>query len=227
MLSRLERAIEGMVDGSIARAFRLRVQPAEIGRQLERAMLDGRTTSVGATLAPNLYEVRLHPDDAAPFSDWNEALCREMEAWLAELAFARGVATVGPIRVELAADAGVRRRSVRAAARFSPDAGKAVREAPADRRVLRLLSESPGFPEVSLVSRGLSVGRASDNDLVIVDATVSRHHARLEPDGSGWRVVDLDSTNGTWLNGGRISRSAIAAGDALAFASARYQIVDE
>ena len=46
------------MEGSIAGIFRLRVQPAEIGRRLERAMLDGRVTSVGTSCAPNLYEVR-------------------------------------------------------------------------------------------------------------------------------------------------------------------------
>ena len=71
MLARLERALERIVEGSIAGVFRLRVQPAEIGRRLERAMLDGRVTSVGTSLAPNLYEVRLHPEDAAAFAEWD------------------------------------------------------------------------------------------------------------------------------------------------------------
>ena len=122
MLARLERALERIVEGSIAGVFRLRVQPAEIGRRLERAMLDGRVTSVGTSLVPNLYEVRMHPEDAAAFAGWDEALSREMETWLAELAFARGLSTVGPIRVRLVEDASVARRSVRAEGRFAAGA---------------------------------------------------------------------------------------------------------
>src|SRR5687768_5331141 len=126
MLARLERALERIVEGSIAGIFRLQVQPAEIGRRLERAMLDGRVISVGTSLAPNLYEVRLHPEDASAFAGWDEALSREMETWLAELAFARGLATVGSIQVQLVADASVNRRSVRAEGRFAGGAAAAA-----------------------------------------------------------------------------------------------------
>src|ERR671911_52440 len=130
MLARLERALERIVEGSIARVFRLRVQPAEIGRRLERAMLDGRVTSVGTSLAPNLYEVRLHPEDAAAFAEWDGALSREMETWLGEFAFAQGLSTVGPIRVRLVEDASVGRRSVRAEGRFAGVAPAATQRRP-------------------------------------------------------------------------------------------------
>ena len=71
----------------------------------------------------------------------------------------------------------------------------------------------------------MTVGRAADNDLLLFDPEVSRHHARLEPAGAGWRVVDLDSTNGTWVNGHRVRRAPIAPGDELAFGGARFDVV--
>jgi hypothetical protein len=226
MLARLERALERIVEGSIAGVFRLRVQPAEIGRRLERAMLDGRVTSVGTSLAPNLYEVRLHPEDAAAFAGWDEALSREMETWLAELAFARGLSTVGPIQVHLVEDASVSRRAVRAEGRFAGGAAPAAKSRP-DRglpRPLRLLPIEPGAPHLSLRSSPVTVGRAEDNDLVLADPQVSRHHARLEPDSQGWRAVDLGSTNGTWVNGIRLNAATIAVGDEVAFGGVRYTV---
>lgn len=226
MLSRLERAIERAVEGSVAAAFRLRVQPAEIGRHLERAMLDGRVTSMGSTLAPNLFEVRLHPEDAAAFAEWQEALCREMEIWLAEVAYARSLASVGTMRVRLVEDGSVRRRTVRAEARFGaePHAGRQEEPLPPLAPMLRLAPGSAGFPEAMLLARQVSVGRSADNDLVLPDAGVSRHHARIESDGGAWRVVDLDSTNGTWRNGERVRQSRIDAGDELAFGPVRYAV---
>src|SRR5215217_1712053 len=227
MLARLERALERIVEGSIAGVFRLRVQPAEIGRRLERAMLDGRVTSVGTSLAPNSYEVRLHPEDAAAFNGWEQALSREMETWLSEFAFARGLSTVGPIQVRLVEDASVGRRSVQAEGRFAGGADPAGRSVRADRDLsqpLRLLPIDPGIPRVSLVSSPVRVGRADDNDLVLADPEVSRHHARLEPNGQGWRAIDLDSTNGTWVNGVRLNAAAIVAGDEVAFGSIRYTV---
>jgi hypothetical protein len=227
MLARFERALERIVEGSIARAFRLRVQPAEIGRRLERAMLDGRVTSVGSSLAPNLYEVRLHPEDAATFTGWDQALSREMETWLAEFAFARGLSTVGPIQVRLVEDGNVSRRSVQAEGRFAggaASAGKSLRSDFGLSRPLRLLPVDPGFPRVALVSSPMRVGRADDNDLVLADPEVSRHHARLELDDQRWRAIDLGSTNGTWVNGVRLRDATIAAGDELAFGGIRYTV---
>jgi hypothetical protein len=227
MLARFERALERIVEGSIAGVFRLRVQPAEIGRRLERAMLDGRVTSVGTSLAPNLYEVRLHPEDAAAFTGWEQALSREMETWLAEFAFARGLSTVGPIQVHLVEDASVGRRSVLAEGRFAAGAAPAEKSLRSDRDLsppLRLLPSEPGIPQVPLVSSPVRVGRADDNDLVLADPEVSRHHARLELDGKSWRAIDLGSTNGTWVNGERLKTATITAGDEVAFGSIRYTV---
>ena len=227
MLARLERAFERIVEGSIAGVFRLRVQPAEIGRQLERAMLGARANSVGVTLAPNLFDVHLHPDDAQAFRGWEEALSREMETWLAELAFARGLATVGPIRVKLEEDSAVRRRSVRAIARYSaavPSPAAASRSSLAEGSALRLVPFEPGLVGITLHIGPVTVGRASDNHLVVDDPEVSRHHARLEADGGGWRVVDLGSTNGTWVNGARVREATIDVGDDVSFGGARFSI---
>lgn len=228
MLGRLERAFEGVVERTISGVFRLRVQPAEIGRRLERAMLDGRVTSVGAPLAPNRYEVHLHPQDAAEYADWQDALCREMETWLAELAFARGLSTIGPIRVGISEDAAVRRRGVGATARFDAGEEKAVSTRWRDVErgpLLRLLPELAGVPAAALSTGGLTVGRATENDLVIANPEVSRHHARLDLEEQVWHVLDLSSTNGTWINDARISRGEINAGDVLAFGSVRFRIM--
>jgi ABC-type multidrug transport system ATPase subunit len=45
-----------------------------------------------------------------------------------------------------------------------------------------------------------AIGRAADNDLVLADALVSRHHAKLESSGNEYRLVDLGSANGTRVN---------------------------
>ncbi len=52
---------------------------------------------------------------------------------------------------------------------------------------------------VSFKSGGMTIGRDDDNDIVIDDTQASRVHARIEFEGSNYRVVDLDSTNGTYL----------------------------
>ncbi len=52
-------------------------------------------------------------------------------------------------------------------------------------------------------STGLSIGRLADNDVPIADNAVSRHHAEIKPVQGGYWIVDLDSRNGSQLNGER------------------------
>ncbi|GAA1410045.1 FHA domain-containing protein [Kitasatospora putterlickiae] len=65
-----------------------------------------------------------------------------------------------------------------------------------------------------LPGRTVRIGRAPDNDLVLDDLVVSRHHAELRtlPDG-GHEIVDLGSHNGTYLNGGPVQRAPVGPAD--------------
>ena len=57
-----------------------------------------------------------------------------------------------------------------------------------------------------VLSNLLTVGREGDNDIVVTDDSfISGHHARIEVRPDGTAVVDLNSTNGTFVNGQRVS----------------------
>jgi pSer/pThr/pTyr-binding forkhead associated (FHA) protein len=51
----------------------------------------------------------------------------------------------------------------------------------------------------------IRIGRGSDNDVVIKDDTVSYSHTQIAYDGTLFKILDLDSTNGTYVNGKRIA----------------------
>ena len=59
----------------------------------------------------------------------------------------------------------------------------------------------------------IRVGRDEDNDIVLDDSRVSRHHAELTPLGGDWIVRDLDSGNGTLVNGTPATTTPARAGD--------------
>ncbi|MDE3206669.1 MAG: ATP-binding cassette domain-containing protein [Acidobacteriota bacterium] len=55
------------------------------------------------------------------------------------------------------------------------------------------------------------IGRAADNDIVVADLLVSRHHAELRQGRRGYEIVDLGSANGVFVDGGRVARRAALA----------------
>lgn len=68
----------------------------------------------------------------------------------------------------------------------------------------------------SLARPETTIGRWEDNDIVVDDRWVSRHHARLVREGDQYRIEDLDSKNGTFVNGQRIIQpTALMDGDQI------------
>ena len=64
--------------------------------------------------------------------------------------------------------------------------------------------------ELPLGADSLTIGRSSESALVIRDDYTSSHHARLLLRGDSWAIQDLDSTNGTFVAGQRVTGSPVA-----------------
>jgi pSer/pThr/pTyr-binding forkhead associated (FHA) protein len=59
------------------------------------------------------------------------------------------------------------------------------------------------------------VGRDAACDLVLADPRASRRHAEVVREGAAWRVRDLGSSNGTFLNGAAVTEAELGLGDVL------------
>jgi pSer/pThr/pTyr-binding forkhead associated (FHA) protein len=75
--------------------------------------------------------------------------------------------------------------------------------------------------EVLLTQEVLSIGRQAGSDLMLDQGNASRHHARIERVGDEFRLRDLGSTNGTWLDSQRIDERLLRNGDTIRIGSAR------
>lgn len=83
--------------------------------------------------------------------------------------------------------------------------------------MLRLLA-NPGQDDERAVDvrvGATTIGRTKDNDVFVLHKSLSRQHARLEYDGKATFIVDLDSKNGTFVNGTRVNRVEVHPGDAI------------
>ena len=76
-----------------------------------------------------------------------------------------------------------------------------------------------------LVEDLITIGRGPDNGIVINDPSVSTHHAELQRAGETYRLKDLDSTNGTRVNGIPVAETGLRFDDRIRFgaAEARYE----
>ena len=87
---------------------------------------------------------------------------------------------------------------------------------------------SPAHREPSVIRRlptkVLRIGRAPDNDVVISDLSVSRNHAELRRVGDMYQIADLDSHNGTFVNGQRIVTAPLTEGDIVGIGPSTFRL---
>lgn len=102
----------------------------------------------------------------------------------------------------------------------APATGEAVRGDPG-----RQVQPSGVFSAAHTPGERTRIGREADNDIVVDDILVSRHHAELRRGDDGVELVDLDSSNGTFVNGWRVQRAALAERDLVAMGRSLFRLV--
>lgn len=120
-----------------------------------------------------------------------------------DVASFRGPAVASDATVVVPAD-----RGETTAARAEPAATVVVRAGPR----ARLSVTTGGSGSFDLADKEYAIGRSSSNDVVLADPSVSGHHARLLPHPEGFLIRDLESTNGTTVNGRPVSGDQLLRG---------------
>lgn len=203
-LQQFERRLERVVEGVFARAFRSGLQPVEIGRRLTREMDLQRTLAPRGTLTPNHFVITLSPEDADRFAPIEDELVTELVSVARDHAAREDYVFIGPVIVELEVDEHLVEGTLDLASEMTRTGGGAT----------VVLGDGRRIP---LGGNPLVIGRLPECDVVLADGNVSRRHAEIRPHGDGWVLADLGSTNGTRLNGFRLTAPReLRSGDEIA-----------
>ena len=108
-----------------------------------------------------------------------------------------------------------------------PDPSTRLLRAPKKARLGPPLTGLPPLPLPPTRDRRFTIGRAMASDFTLADLSVSRWHARLYQEDDQWLLSDLGSTNGTRLNGWRVTTGVpVKPGDHVSFGSIGFVITD-
>jgi hypothetical protein len=239
VLQRFEKRLEGLVEGAFAKVFKGVVHPVEILNAMQReAEAHKAILAGGRTLVPNRYVIDLSPYDHSRLAPYAAALAQELAQSQAEFIGEQGWTVYGDVIVEIERGEGLDTGMFRVTAEVYT--GGDVAPAPMGgydpNPAYNPYAQQGGYPggvpsqgggarNARLVSNDgrtypLSVGstvigRGDQANLRLPDVGISRRHARIDFDGGQVVLTDLGSTNGTSVNGQRVSAVALNPGDMI------------
>jgi hypothetical protein len=209
-LKRIENVLERAFEGVFDRALPGRLHPVELGEALWQAMEEGQA----AAQVPNRLLALVSSADLEALAGVPIAGAEGVEAGLRQRAAERGWSPGLALLVALRADAEARPGSVSVRARLDREPVPA-----------HLLVESgPVAGEEVPLHPGALLGRSQDCDVRLFDDAVSSTHCRFDWTFEGYRVVDLMSRNGTFVNDVRVQEYTLLDGQVVGVGRSRLQV---
>lgn len=216
LLDKVEHGIEKAVRGVFSTGSRAQVEPVEIASRLRREVdHQSITVAAGRTLAPNVFDVMLSDIDFQRAQDWGTPLAEELCDVVINHVRSQGYTLQGPVRISFQRLEALRSGTFQINAKTERATESAAPVAPRPN-----LPAAPSRPPVrlkpvldidgqrySLNAASIVLGRSSEADILVDDTGVSRRHLEIRTTDGVTSAVDLDSTNGSYVNGRRVSGS--------------------
>lgn len=197
-LDHFERSLERVVGGAFAKTFRSGVHPVEVLSALKREM-DARAVIVkrGRVLVPSHYTVTVSGADEARMSAVGASLIEEILTELDAHRRTQGYRATDSLSMEWAIGSELPEGVMEVKALIDPSPVVWVPS---------LLIDGQRYP---LTQRRTVIGRGTEADITVTARGLSRRHCEIVWDGKRAEVQDLQSTNGTFLDGAPVSRAAL------------------
>ncbi|CAB4882307.1 unannotated protein [freshwater metagenome] len=219
LLERFEDSLDRLVNGAFARAFKAEVQPVEIAAALQRE-IDDRAAVVDRdrTIIPNVFQIELSEHDFDRLTPFHEALQSELATLVTDYGAQQRYTLLGAVTVSFGEDVELETGIFRVRSEARAEIHSQGRPSPVDdvvRAQPRLIVGEVAYPLVRGITR---LGRGSDADIRIDDPGTSRNHCEIVL-GSPVLLRDLNSTNGTFVNGNRITEIPVENGTEILLGS--------
>jgi pSer/pThr/pTyr-binding forkhead associated (FHA) protein len=89
-----------------------------------------------------------------------------------------------------------------------------------------VIKEGPGTGSEYEVAQAVILGRLDSNDIPVKDTKASREHAKIYKQGDRFAIVDLNSSNGTFVNGAKVTKHLLEPGDEIEIGTVRLLFED-
>jgi hypothetical protein len=222
-LARFEANIERLVESAFANFFGKKVRAQDIALQLARSLEDGvRRGNDQRSIAPDLYTIRLHPQIHSYLTHSQPGLQQKLCQHIVILASQVGYTLLNTPIIELVSDpqlennmlvvtAGHTDRPENSTVGMRPVA----MPAPDLEKPLSAFLLINATRSVRLEQDILNIGRYRDNDIILDDPYVSRHHLQLRRRFGVYMLFDVHSQGGTFVNGVRVKEHQLRSGDVI------------
>jgi hypothetical protein len=227
-LKGLEARLRELLEVRLIRALPGRKPEDILVHQLSEAIeANARLGPDGSRVAPNVYTLMLQSSTRLR---WHEqGLVDGLLDMIKTAVLEAGLSFEAPPTLTFADDAAIASDEFRVVASHSVEIIGQTQDLQTDTGAERAEAELPAIPESAfLIVQGvkefpltqpvINIGRRLDNDLVVDDPRVSRHHAQLRAIKNRYVLFDLNSSGGTFINGQRTSQTVLYPGDVISLA---------
>lgn len=236
-ISRLEEQLEKLIEGGFVHLFGKKITAHQIALELARTMEDNlRTGHQGdeeRLTAPDRFVIYLNPTVQAQLIRKQPALPGMLSQHLVELATQSGYQMVTSPIVQFAASSDLETDAFRvhsshtnrvesSTSVFQPVQVPPKRSRPNNAQLL-----IDGTRVIALEQNIINIGRSPDNEVVLDDVRVSRHHIQLRMRSGTYILFDVQSKGGTWVNNIMVREHHLQSGDVIRIGGTQIVYVEE
>ncbi|AZR72960.1 hypothetical protein BBF96_05860 [Anoxybacter fermentans] len=215
------------------------LKPRDIALKIKRLMDSSKTESVFKIYVPYRYRVFISDEDMKRLEPFRPFLIKELIDYIHRYADKQGYHLLGEPEIFIKVDKKLGQGNFKVepiyedngkqtmifdkgeifAISENQDVTRVFKKKSGGSPILEVLEGNDEGKKFNLIGSIITIGRREDNQIMINDPNVSRYHARIVYNNNNWQIEDLNSTNGVFINGKRITISPLKSGDKICIGS--------